>query len=222
VRFAPTDRAALESLASQIEAAANAVATYLDHAEAYSRAESLLRHPRCPDEARARLRAEMERLGPLVARRPTVSLAVQSYMTDLGRKLLKTGAIAGPKGALAELRRLYCEAGEALDEAPKDDPGHERLKLDRATWKITLDGRTWPIKNPRAFKCFERIVAGEGALVSSEEVRKAAGGGPTMRVGQILSAHLPAEIRRTIIGQRGNDAGFAFRLPEESVRNDVQ
>jgi hypothetical protein len=222
VRLIPTDRAALEALLPQVEAAANEVAAYIDHAEAYYRAENLLRHPQCPDEARARLRAEIERLRPVVARRPRVSLAVQSYMTDLTTKLLKTDAIVGLKGALAELRRLYFEAGEALDEAPKGDPGHERLKLDRATWTITLDGRTWPIKNPQAFKIFERIAATEGAKVLSAEVRKAAGGGPNMRVGQILAKHLPEELRRTIIGQRGNGAGFAFRLPEQSVRNDVQ
>jgi hypothetical protein len=132
----PPDRAALEALARQIEATINDLTTYRDNLEEYHRAGYLLGHPRCPAEARARLKAEAERIRPLVTRRPTVAALVASYLTPHSVDCLN-GGLSGLRVALADLAHLHRDAIETLAELrdspnegkrQKSSSGHETTK----------------------------------------------------------------------------------------------
>lgn len=115
--FAPANLAALEALVSELEAAASRFSDYIADAETYYRALNRLQHPHCPDEARARLQAEVERLRPIVERRPTLSLSIQSCLSDIGLLKLKMNeSLISKKDVLAELLVLYRDASKALNE----------------------------------------------------------------------------------------------------------
>ncbi len=77
-RSFPIGRASLEALASAIETTANELTLFQHNLKAYHHAENRLQHSRCPDWAKAGLRAELERLTPIVAKPPIVSLIYSS------------------------------------------------------------------------------------------------------------------------------------------------
>jgi hypothetical protein len=121
--FAPANRAMLEALIVDLEAAAKQFSDGIADAETYYRALSRLQHPDWPEEARARFQAEVERLRPIVERRLTLPLNIQSCLSYSGIGMLKANESIGSKMALlAELLAMHRDASEALKEMPLGGP----------------------------------------------------------------------------------------------------
>lgn len=96
-RLLPTDPAALRLLASELEAVEGDLSAYMDDMQAAYRA------------------ARRSEAPPPTPRCPRISLMVRSYMLPHSLDCLRTGALAGVRVALADMRELHRDARAALD-----------------------------------------------------------------------------------------------------------
>jgi hypothetical protein len=90
-----------------------------------------------------------------------------------------------------------------------------RLAIAPLTRKVCLGRKSEIIKHPIAFQIFLFIAKAEGALVTSEDIRKKVlRSDSKVRLDTILRNHLPEWVRDLIPGQSGPNGGYALKLPK--------
>jgi hypothetical protein len=88
----------------------------------------------------------------------------------------------------------------------------KRLAIRSLTRMVVLNGREYLIKHAASFLVYRTVAEARGKPVDTKDLQKL----PTCRgrIDKMLSKHLPAEVRRTIKGNRGG-GGYSLLLGPE-------
>ena len=100
----------------------------------------------------------------------------------------------------------------------KHEAVSQRLVINLLTREVWLERHRFEVNHSIALQVFQRIAAAKGKMVSRRVLQRIPGcSSGEKRFDRVLS-HLPAPLRRFVIGTRGMGGGYAIKLPplEES------
>jgi hypothetical protein len=113
----------------------------------------------------------------------------------------------------ADVDALARAAARPAEQAPpKHDPFNGRLRLDHATRTVWLDGTNYTVHHAAAYNVLRHVAERAGQFVPTTDI-KAHVAGCSGRLDKLLADHLPAELRRILVGQSGPSGGYAVVLP---------